>query len=176
MGCSVPAFPVLHHIPEFAQTHVHWVGDSIQSSPPLSPPSLPALNLSQYHSLSQWVSSLHQVTKVLELQFQHLPFFMNIQGWFPLGLTGLISLISKGLSRVFSSATILKHQFLVLGLLRVQLSPLYMATGKTIYGPLSAKWCLCFIVVLQYVIFCCTAKWISYMYTHIHSFLDFLPI
>ena len=48
---------------------------------------------------------------VLELQLQHQPFLMNIQGWFPLGLIGLISLMSKGLSRVFSSATIWKHQF-----------------------------------------------------------------
>ena len=57
---------------------------------------------------------------------------VNIQDWFPLGFTGLISLQSKGLSRAFSSTTILKHQFLVLSLLMVQLSHLYMSTRKTI--------------------------------------------
>ena len=57
---------------------------------------------------------------------------VNIQDWFPLGWTGWISLQSKGLSRAFSSTTVLKHQFLVLSLLRVQLSHLYMTTRKTI--------------------------------------------
>ena len=64
-------FPVLHHLPEFAQTHVHWVSDAIQPFCPLSPPSPLALNLSQHQGLFQWVSSSHQVAKVLELQLQH---------------------------------------------------------------------------------------------------------
>ena len=55
MDCSKPGFPVLHYLSEFAQTHVHWVGDAIQPSPPLSPPSLPALNLTQHWGLYQWV-------------------------------------------------------------------------------------------------------------------------
>ena len=87
----------------FAQTYVHWV--SVQPPHPQLPPSPPALNLSQQQSLFQWVSSSHQVATVLELQLQ-----LNIQGWFPLGLTGLISLQYKGLSRVISSATAWKHQ------------------------------------------------------------------
>ena len=58
VDCSTAIFPILHHLPEFAQTHVHWVGDAIQSSHPLLPPSSPALNFSQYQGLSQWVSSL----------------------------------------------------------------------------------------------------------------------
>ena len=62
--------PVLHHLPEFAQTHVHWVSDAIQLSYPLSSPSPHALNLSQHQGLFQWVSSSHQVAKVLELQHQ----------------------------------------------------------------------------------------------------------
>ena len=67
------------YLPQFAQTHVHWVGDAIQQSLPLSPSSPPVLNLSQYQSLFQWVGSSHQVAKVLELQLQSvLP--MNIQG------------------------------------------------------------------------------------------------
>ena len=74
MGCSTPAFPVLCHRPGFAQTHVCWVSDAIQSSHPLLPPSLPALNLSHHQDLFQWISSLHQVAKVLELQLQHKSF------------------------------------------------------------------------------------------------------
>ena len=63
--------PCPHHLPEFAQTHIHWVGDAIQPSYPLSPPSPFALNLSQHQGLFQWVISSHQVAKVLELQLQH---------------------------------------------------------------------------------------------------------
>ena len=63
MDCSMPGFPVLHHLPEFAQTHVHWVGDAIQPSHPLSSPSSPAFCLSQHQGLYQWVSSAHQVAK-----------------------------------------------------------------------------------------------------------------
>ena len=101
---------VLHYLPEFAQTHVHWVGDYIQSFP-LSPSFPPLINVSQHHGLFQWVSSSHQVAKVVEFQLQASILPMNIQNWFPLGLTGLISLLSRGLSRVFSSTTIQKHQF-----------------------------------------------------------------
>ena len=67
MNCSTPGFPLRHQLPELAQTHVHWVGDAIQPSHPLSPPSPPALSLSQHQGLFQWVSFLHQVAKVLEL-------------------------------------------------------------------------------------------------------------
>ena len=74
MDCSTQGFPVLHHLPEFAQTHVCWVSDAIQPSHPLLPPSPPALNLSQFQGLFQWVSSSHQVAKVLELQLQHQSF------------------------------------------------------------------------------------------------------
>ena len=71
MDCSTPGFPVLHPLPEFTQTHVHWVGDAIQLSHPLSPPSPPPFSLSQHQGIFQWVSSSHQVVKVLELQLQH---------------------------------------------------------------------------------------------------------
>ena len=74
----------------------------LQSSHPLLSPSPPAFNLSQRQGLFQRVSYLHQMAKVLEFQLQHQSFQWNIQDWFPLGLTGLISLHSKGLSRVFS--------------------------------------------------------------------------
>ena len=107
MDCSTPGFPVLHYLLEFAQTHVHWIRDAIQPSHPLSPPFPLVLNLSQHQGLFQRVGSSHQVAKVLELQHEHQSFQWNLQGWFPLGLAGLISLHSKGLSRVFSSPTAL---------------------------------------------------------------------
>ena len=112
MDCSTPGLPVHHQLLEPTQTHVHWVGNAIQPSHPLSSPSPPALNLSQHQGLFKWVSSSHQVAKVLEFQLQHhdiLP--MNTQEQFPLGWTGWISLPSKRLSRVFSNTTGQKHQF-----------------------------------------------------------------
>ena len=63
---STPGLPVHHQLLEFTQTHVHWVGDAIQVSYPLSSPSPPAFNVSQHQSLFKWVSSSHQVAKVLE--------------------------------------------------------------------------------------------------------------
>ena len=74
MDCSTPGLPVHHQLPEFTQTHVHWVGDAIQPSHPLSPPSPPAFNLSQHQGLFKWVSSSHQVARVLEFQLQHQSF------------------------------------------------------------------------------------------------------
>ena len=74
MDCSTPGFPVIHYLSMFAQTHVHWVGDAIQPSHPLSSPSPPTFNLSQHQGLFQWVSSLHQVAKGLEFQLQHQSF------------------------------------------------------------------------------------------------------
>ena len=68
MKCSMPGLPVHHQLPEFTQTHVHWVGDAIQPSHPLSSPSPPAPNPSQHQSLFQWVNSLHEVAKVVEFQ------------------------------------------------------------------------------------------------------------
>ena len=106
--CSAPGFPVHHQLPELAQTHVHRVDDAIQPSHPLLSPSPPAFNLPQYQGLFQWVSS-SQVDKALELQLQHQSFRWIFR--IDLGLTGLISLQSKGLSRVFFSTTIWKHQF-----------------------------------------------------------------
>ena len=105
-NCSMPGLPVHHQLPELTQTHVYWVGDAIQPSHLLLSPSPPTFNLSEYQGLFKWVSSSHQEAKVLEF---HLP--MNIQDWFLLGWTGLISLQPKGLSRVFSNTTVQKHQF-----------------------------------------------------------------
>ena len=74
MDCSTPSFPVHHQLPEPTQTHVHWVSDAIQPPHPLLSPSSPALNLSQNQGLFQWVSSSHQVDKLLEFQLQHQSF------------------------------------------------------------------------------------------------------
>ena len=109
VDCSTPGFPVLHHLPDPAQIHVHWVGDASQPSHPLSSPFPPALNLSQYQGLFpvSWLdASAGQSTGASASVFPK-----DIQAWFHLGLTGLISFQSKGLSRVFSSTTVRKHQF-----------------------------------------------------------------
>ena len=95
--------------PEFAQIHIHRVSDAIQPSHPL-PPSYPsALNHSQHWGPLQ--CSSHQVAKVLELQLHYKSFQRIFRVDFLLGWTGLISLLFKGLSRVFSNTTVQKHQF-----------------------------------------------------------------
>ena len=109
MDYSTPDLPVPHHLLTFAQIHVHCIGDAIQSSHPLMPSSS-VLNFSQHQGLFQWVGCSHQMTKILELQLQHSSFQL-IQGWSPIRLTGLISLLFKGLSAVFSSITVRRHQF-----------------------------------------------------------------
>ena len=85
--------------PEVAQTYVHWVSDAIQPSHPLSPPSCPALNLSQNQGLFQWVGSWKQVCQSIGASAWASVLPMNIQGWFPLELAGIkpCSLLSKGL-------------------------------------------------------------------------------
>ena len=128
MGCSTLGFPVLHYRPEFAQTHVHWVDDAIQPSHSLSPtspaqsfPASESLPVSQLFKLSGQSIGASASASVLP---------MNIQDWFPIGLIGLISLLPKGLSRIFSSITGGKHQFF--GTQPSLWSNPYMTTGKTI--------------------------------------------
>ena len=77
-GLQHTSFPVLHHLSDFAQIHVHWVSDAIQPSYPLSSPSPPAFNLSQHQDLFQWVGSSHQVAKVLELQDQSFQWIFRV--------------------------------------------------------------------------------------------------
>ena len=110
MDCSVPGFPVLHYLLEFAQTHTlsWWCHPTIALSSSIAllsscPQSFPA---SGSFPMSWLFASGGQSTRALA---SILP--MNIQGWFPLGWTGLISLLSKELSVVFSSITVWKHQF-----------------------------------------------------------------
>ena len=109
MDCSTPGLPVYHQLPEFAPTHVHWVGDAIQPSHPLlSSPLLPAFNLSHNQGLFQRVDS-SSCGQSIGASASVLP--IHIRDWFPLVLTGLISFLSKGLSRVFSNTTVQKQQF-----------------------------------------------------------------
>ena len=104
VDCSTLGFPVHHQLLELTQIHVHWVSDAIESSHPLSSLSPPNFNLSQHQGLFKWVSSSHQVAKVLEFQLQHQSFQWIFR-------TDFVSLQSKGLSRVFSNTTVQKHQF-----------------------------------------------------------------
>ena len=130
MDCSTPHFPVLHYLPEFAQTRVHWISDAIQPSHPLSPPFPPALSLSQHQGLFQWVGSLHQVAKVLELQFSIGP-----SGEY----SGLISFRINRFDLLVVQGTLkslLQHHSLKASVLwhsaffMVQLSYPYRTTGK----------------------------------------------
>ena len=132
MDCSIPGFPSLHHLLELAQTQVHWVGDAIQPSHPLLPPSPPAFNPASGSSLMSWLSTSGGWSIGASASASVLP--MNIQDLFPLGLTGLISLLSKGLSRIFSNTTIQKASILRCSVFfMVQISQPYMTTGKTIF-------------------------------------------
>ena len=94
MGCCMPGFPVHNQPRDFTQTHVHRVGDAVQSSHPLSSPS--AFPATRSFPVSQFFTSLGQSIGV-SASASVLP--INIQDWFPLGLTGLLSLQSKGLSK-----------------------------------------------------------------------------
>ena len=132
MNYSMPGSPVLHYLPEFAQTHVHWVSDAIQPSHPLSSPCLLAINLSQHQSLFKWVSSSHQVAKLLEFQLQHQSFqwiFGLISfrmGW--LDLLAVQGTLKSLLQHHSSKASILHPSAFFI----VQLSHPYMTTGKSI--------------------------------------------
>ena len=104
MDCSMPGLPVHHQLLEFTQTLVHWVGDAIQPSHPLSSPSPPTFSLSHHQGFFKCGQSVG-----VSASASVLP--MNTQNCSPLRWTGWISLQSKGLSRVFSNTTVQKHQF-----------------------------------------------------------------
>ena len=132
MDCSTPGLPVHHQLPELAQTHIHWVCNAIQSSHYLSSPFPPAFNLSQRQGLFQWVSSSHQVAKVLEFQLQHqspheysglISFMID---WFD--LCAVQGTFKSLLQHHSSKASILQHWTFFI----VQLSHPYMTTGKTL--------------------------------------------
>ena len=132
MNCSTPGFPVHHQLPEFTQTHVHQVGDSIQPSHPLSSPSPPAPNPSQHQSLFQWVNTSHKVSKVLEFQLQHQSFQRIFKTYFLYDwLVG--SPCSPRDFQEFSPTPQFKSiNSKALIFFMVQISHPYMTTGKTI--------------------------------------------
>ena len=127
MNRSTPSCPVHHQLPEFTQTHIHQVSDAIQPSHSLSSPSPPAPYPSQHQGLFQWVSSSHQVAKVLEFHLQHQSF-----QWTPrmdwLDLLAVQGTLKSLLQHHSSKASILRHS----AFFTVQLSHPYMTTGKTI--------------------------------------------
>ena len=127
MNCSMPGFPVHHQLLELAQTHVHRVGDAIQPSHPLSFPSLHAFNLSQDQDLFKWVSSLHQMAKVLEFQLQHQSFQWIFRiDWFD--LLAVQGTLKSLLQHHSSKASILWcSDFFI-----VQLSHPYMTTDHSL--------------------------------------------
>ena len=142
MDCSMPGFPVHHQLPELAQTHVHHIGDTIQ--PALSFPSLPTFNFPQNQGLFQSGGQSIRVSASTSV----LP--INVQDRFPLGLTGLISLQSKGLSRVFFNTTVQKHQCFSAQLSLWSNSLIHTwyweKSQLWLYGPLLTKWSLCFLI------------------------------
>ena len=105
-----PGFPVHHHLPELTQTHVPRVSDAIQPSHPLLSPSLPAFNLPSIRVFSNELILCIRWPKYWSFSFS-IVLTINIQGWFIVGLTGLIFSLSKGFQRVFSNTTVQKHQF-----------------------------------------------------------------
>ena len=107
--CSTPGFPVHHKLLRLAQTHVHWVDDAIQPSHPLSSPSPPAFNLFQRQGLFAMSQFFASGGQSVGASASASVFPMNIQDVFPFGLTSLISLQSKRLSRVFCNTTVQKH-------------------------------------------------------------------
>ena len=111
MDCSTPGLPIHYQLTEFIQTHVHWVSDAIQPSHTLLFPffsHLQSFPASGSFPMSQLFASGGQIIGV-SASASILP--MNIQVWSPLGWTGLISVQSSGLSKVFSNTTVQKHQF-----------------------------------------------------------------
>ena len=135
MDCSPPGFPALYHLLELAQTHVHWVDDAIQPSCPLSSPSPPAFNLSQHQGLLQWVSSSHEVAKVLEFQLQHQSFQWTPNTWIIgsrskicLDLLAVQGTLKSLLQHHSSKVSILRHSAFFIGLYSHIISP--CLTGK----------------------------------------------
>ena len=132
MDCRTPGVPVFHHLTEFVQTHVHWTGDAIQPFPPLSSPSPPTFNLSQHQGLFQWVSSSHQMAKVLEFQLsispsnEHSGLISFRMDW--LDLLAVQGTLKNLLQHHSSKASILQCS----AFFTVQLLHSYMTTGKTI--------------------------------------------
>ena len=133
MDCITPGFPVLHYLPEFTQIHVHWIGDAIQPSHPLLSPFPPNFNISWHQGLFKWVSSSHQVAKVLEFLSFNISPSNEYSGLVSFRMDSLDLLAVQGtlkslLQHHSSKASILQcSNFFI-----VQLSHPYMTNGKAI--------------------------------------------
>ena len=132
MDCSTPGLPVYHQHPEFTQTHVQRVSDTLQPSHPLSSPSPPAFILPQHQGLFQRVSSSHQVAKVMKFQFSISPSY-DYSGRISFRIDFFDLFAAQGtlkslLQHHSSKASVLRHS----AFCTVQLSHAYMTTGKTI--------------------------------------------
>ena len=153
MDCSTPGFPVLHHFSELAQTHVHWTGDDIQPFYPLLSPSLLSFNFSLHWGLFQWVSSSHQVAKVLELQQKYFQWISGLISfridWFDLfAVSGTL----KSLLQHNLKASILQHSAFFM----IQVSHPCVTAGKsialTIWTFVSKMMSLLFNILSRFVI------------------------
>ena len=132
MDCSTPGLPVYHQLPEFTQTYIHWFGEAIQASHPLSSSSPPTFNLSQHQGLFKWVSSSQQVAKVLKFQLQHQS-FQRIFRTDSLRMDWLDLLAVQGTLKSLLQHHSAKTSILSCSAFRmVQFSHPYMTTGQTI--------------------------------------------
>ena len=149
MDCSMSGSTVLHDLPEFDQTNVHWVGDTIQPPHPLLSPSPFAFNLSQHQGLFQWVGSSHQVVKLLELQLQQQSFQWIFRVDFLYDWLVGSPFCPRDSQESSPAPQFEKHQFF-------NAQPSFWSNSHIctwllekprlwLYGPLSAKWCLCFL-------------------------------
>ena len=131
MNHSTPGLPVHHQLPEFIQTHVHWVSDAIQSSHPLLSPDLLTFNVSQDQGLFQWVSSLHQVVKLLDFQLQHQSFQWTLRtNLFRLDWSDLFAV--QGTLKSSLTTQLKSTNYLVLSFPYGPTITSHMTTGKTI--------------------------------------------
>ena len=129
MDCSTTGLPVHHQLLEFTQTHVHWVGDTIQPSHPLSYPSPPTFNLSQHRGLYKWVSSSHQVAKYWSFNFSISP-SNEYSGLISFSMDWLDLLAVQGALESFLQHHSWNASVLQCSAFCVQLSHPYMTTGK----------------------------------------------
>ena len=163
MNCSMPGLPVHHQLPQVVQTHVHWVSDDIQPSHLLLSSSPPTFNLSQHQGFFKWVSSSHQVAKVLEFQLQHqsfqwifkTDFLYNWLVWSPCNVILILkySALKKFQSMLLTWCHLNRNQYLAF-----HFNCTYQETDFFFYWS---------IIDLQGLVsFRCTAQWFSIMYTY----------
>ena len=131
MNCSTSGLPVHHQLPEFTQIHVHWVSDAIQPSHPLLSPSPPAFSFSQHQGFFHWVSSMHQMAKYWSVSFNISP-SSEYSGLISFRMDWLDLLAVQGILKSLQHCSSKESILWWSAFFVVQLSHLYMTTGKTI--------------------------------------------